>query len=379
MCTPVMASCVYAWLTCGANMPRTYRKTIFTNIYEDDSGYDIIVTRKGRTNPPARYQKPQTLGFLKTERERLIDDLEARAARFAPGTLRGDVDAYLKTLPKGRMKQVRAAELQAWVTAWGDWQRSKITAQIVRGQLAQWQTEGLAPSTLNHRRQALRSLYKTLDGPDAPTPVDHVKKAVERREIRAIPPVVVAAILRRVQPNISGARLKVLARTGLPPAQIGRLQPSDVDLVRRTVHVTPRRKGAGTTARTIPLTYAAVRAFKLMARYGAWGAISGSSLHGAFTRAVVKAKQHWPKDRPWPAPANLRPYDLRHAFLTEVYRRTRDLRATAELALHADMSMTARYAEAAVSATAAAARDAMDHRGTSKKQAEISPSKRLRS
>lgn len=360
-------------------MPRTYRKKIFANIYEDNSGYEIIVTRKGRTNPPARYKKDKSLAFLKLERERLIYDLDTKAARTAPGTLRGDVETYLKTLPKGRMKQVRDAELRAWVVSWGDWKRDQITAQIVRGQLAQWQTEGLAPSTLNHRRQALRSLYKTLDGPDAPTPVDHVKKAIEAREIRAIPPVVVAAILRRVQPNISGARLKVLARTGLPPAQIGRLQPSDVDLIRRTVHVTPRRKGAGTKARTLPLTYAAVRAFKLMARYNAWGPISGSSLHGAFTRAVVKAKAHWPEGKPWPAPANLRPYDLRHAFLTEVYRRTRDLRATAELALHADMSMTARYAEAAVSATAAAARDAMDRRGTSTKQAEISPSKRLRS
>lgn len=350
-------------------MPRTYRKTLAPNIYEDDAAFEIIVTRNGRTNPPARYPKTKTLAFLKVERERIIYDLETKAKKTAPGTLRGDVALYLKTLPKTRMTQVRAAELAAWVEHWGDWKRDQITAQIVRGQLAQWQTEGFAPSTRNHRRQALRSLYKTLDGPDATTPVDHVQKAVEERQIRYVPPVVVAAILRRLRPNISGARIKVLARTGLPPAQIGRLQPSDVDLVHRTVQVTPRKKGAGTKARTIPLTYAAVRAFKLMARTKAWGPISGSSLHGAFMRAVSKAREHWPKDRPWLAPAKIRPYDLRHAFLTEVYRRTRDLRATAELALHADMTMTSRYAEAAVSATAAAARDAMDQRGTSRKRA----------
>lgn len=342
-------------------MPRTYRKTIFTNIYEDDSGYEIIVTRKGRTNPPARYQKPKTLNFLKAERERLIYDLEQHAARTAPGTLRGDVETYLKTLPKSRMKQVREAELQAWIREWGDWQREQITPQIVRGQLAQWQTEGRAASTINHRRQALRSLYKTLDGPDAKTPCDDVKKAIERREIRAIPLVAVLAILRRVRPTANGARIKVIARTGLPHAQIARLTPSDVDVNARTVHVTPRRKGAGTKARTLPLTHAAVRAFHLMARHAAWGLFSASSLHKAFRAAVTRAIEHWPKEKgPWPARKDIRPYDLRHAFGTEVYRRTRDLRATAELLLHADMSMTARYAEAAVSATASAARDAMD-------------------
>ena len=342
-------------------MPRTYRKKLFPNIYEDDSGYEIIVTRKGRTNPPARYKKPKTLQYLKGERERLIYDLEQHAARTAPGTLRADAKTALLTLPEGRPKQDREWELAPWLAVWGDWQRSQLTPQIIRGQIAQWQTEGVAASTINHRRQALRWLWLTLDGPDAPTPVDRIPKLSEPREIRAIPRAAVLAILRRVQPNKSGARIKVIARIGLPHAQVKKLKPSDVDLVSRAVYATPRRKGAGTKPRTLPITRAAARALTLFARVEAWGPFSNSSLYKAFQLAVTKARAKWPeKNGPWPARPDLRPYDLRHAFGTEVYRSTRDLRATAELMMHSNLSTTARYAEAAVSDTASAARDALE-------------------
>lgn len=351
-------------------MPREWRKRLDESIYEDNHGWEIIVRRNGKTGRKRVNKKKHghhTLGQLRAIRTTLIDDLKTYKVTRGRGSLHGDVAAYLATLPAGRMKNDRANELNAWVAIYGKWPRKQITSQIVRGQLAQWQTEGRAASTLNHRRQALKSLYRALDGPEAPTPCDHVPKAVERREIRNVPPVVVAAILRRVPNTQNGARIKVIARTGLPHAQLGRVKPSDIDSKHRTLHVTPRRKGAGTKARTIPITHAAVRAFALMARHEAWGPFSNSSLHKVFQQAVQDAKKHWPKGKRWPAPATIRPYDLRHAFLTEVYRRTRDLRATAELGLHANMTMTARYAEAAVSATAAAARDLMD--GTSRKSA----------
>lgn len=52
--------------------------------------------------------------------------------------------------------------------------------------------------------------------------------------------------------------------------------------------------------------------------------------------------------------------DLQHSFLTGAYRRRRDLRAVAELALHSDLRTTQRYAEAAVSETARKAIEQMD-------------------
>lgn len=341
-------------------MPRTFRKTLMPSVYQDDHGYEIIVQRKGRQFRK-RFDRDTSRAELKKARDQAIEDLIVKHATTAPGTLAGDVQTYLRTLPRTRMTQVRDAELAAWVQVYGPLKRSQITAPMVREQLAYWQTSGRAASTLNHRRQALRSLYKALDGPHAPTPCDAVRKQIERREIRAVPVVVVLAILRRLTPGANAARIKVLARTGLPHAQIARLTPSDLDLEARTVHVTPRRKGAGTNARTLPLTHAAVRAFRQFIAANAWGDFSASSLRKRFLRAVIDAKAAWPEGKGhWPAPDDLRPYDLRHAFLTEVYRRTKDLRATAELGLHSGMSITARYAEAAVTATASAARDAMD-------------------
>jgi len=354
-------------------MPRQTRTTIVPCIYQDNHGYEMIVSRNGRTFRK-RYPRTKTVGWLKNELQRQIEKLARKGPRNGVGALAGDVNLYLRTLPEGRAK----ADREQWLTAWttlGHLSRDQITPQMVRETMAGWRVgdkeKDRAPgaSTMNHRRHALRALYKALDGEDAPTPCDNIKRAVERREIRVVPRGVALAIIRQMHTSKSAARIKILARTGLPHAQIGRLKPEDVDLDARVMRVTPRRKGAGTQARTLPLTYAAVRAFKQFARLDAWGPFSSQSLYKTFQEAVIRAKDRW-RGR-WPV-GHVRPYDLRHAYLTEVYRRTGDLRATAELAMHADMSMTARYADAAVSATSIAARDAMDrrpHDGTRRKRA----------
>ena len=50
-------------------------------------------------------------------------------------------------------------------------------------------------------------------------------------------------------------------------------------------------------------------------------------------------------------PDRLRPYDLRHSFLTEVFRRSKNIRAVQELAMHADARMSERYMVGAVPET----------------------------
>jgi integrase len=45
---------------------------------------------------------------------------------------------------------------------------------------------------------------------------------------------------------------------------------------------------------------------------------------------------------------DLRPYDLRHSFATEVLKRSKDIRAVKELLQHADIRTTERYVEGAV-------------------------------
>lgn len=335
-------------------MPRGKRTTLSTGIYRDAHGHEIIVRRHGR-RVEQRYPPDKPLGWLKNERERLIAALDRKGPRGHGGTFAGDVATYLATLSEGRSKQDRADWLKPWVEAFGTEPREAITPQRVREVMASWHH---GPSTLNHRRHALRAVFHLLD-PDAPTPVDRIPRVREHREVRVIPKAVVLAVLRQLPPNATTARLKLLARTGWPHAQIARLQPHDVNWDERKVRIRGRRKGGGVTDRIIPITYAALRALRLFDRHQAWGAFDRHNTRKAFVEAVRKAKAHWVGI--WPAPDNFHPYDLRHAFISHALERSGgNLLAVSWLALHSDVSMTAFYAGAAASPMALSVRDALD-------------------
>jgi len=336
-------------------MPRGTRTRLALGIYRDAHGHAIIIKRHGRYLEK-RYPPDKTLGWLKNEREIAVAKLEKKGKRGNAGTFAGDVQTYLATLPEGLPKKNRADWLQPWIAVFGTEPRDAITTQRVRETLASWRK---GPSTLNHRRQALRALYKSLDGPDAPTPCDAIPRAREHREIRVIPRAVVLAVLRQLPPCATTARLKLLARTGWPHAQIARLQPHDVNYPDRLVRIRGRRKGGGVRDRVIPVTHAAMRAIRLFDRFEAWGEFSRHSMRKTFLRAVEKAQAKWRGI--WPAPENFHPYDLRHAFISHALERSGgNLLATSWLALHSDVTMTAFYAGSAASPMALAVRDALD-------------------
>jgi integrase len=357
-------------------MARKTRLTVEPNIYQDDYGFEIIIRKRRKTGRARYLGHHHTIDFLREERDRITTDLESSAS-ILKGTFAGDVAALLKTLPEGNYTRNRVRQFRAWTDAgFGRRTRREITTAMINAQCGVWRAAGIAPSTINHRIDALRALYRFHD--KGLGPCDGVKRQKERRDVRVVPQALVEAVLMQLECVViskkkqsgllhpTAARLMVLARTGLPPEQIRRLRPTDIDLENRTMFVRSRKKGAGVPGRTLPITHAAVVAFQAMHVTKAWGSFSTSSMRHHFNRAVTKARAKWCKHcGPWPAPAHFRPYDLRHGFLTEVYRRTRDLRVTAEFGLHADMSMTAMYAQAAVTETATAARDLLD--GTARK------------
>lgn len=335
-----------------------------TGIYQDAYGFAVVL-RVGGVQHERRFMPEADLGALREWREDWRAELRRAAPERLQGTFAADVRNYLALLPKSA-SEAQGRLLAHWVAAHGLEPRHALTAPQLRQTMARWADRGAAASTLNHRRQTLKNLYAALDGKHAPSPLSDVPRVPEpTAEARGIPMALVTLILAQLRPSATKARLLVMATTGLPQAQIARLQPRDVDLRRQTVFVTPRRKGAGVPGRTLPLSRAAVEAFRAMKTHRAWGAFSRDSLNASFQRAVTKAHQHWRRKvkTHWPAPHRLRPYDLRHAFLTEVYRRTGDLQAVAELALHADLRMTARYTRGAVSETAQRAVKALDEDG----------------
>ena len=167
----------------------------------------------------------------------------------------------------------------------------------------------------------------------------------------------------------------------MPQIQLERLRPQDVDLERGRVYLQPRKKGHGVPGAWVSLIPQAVEALRDFAAADLFGKVfSRPSMAKTWTRAIENTYRDLGKTDPAKLtqlqqclPEGCRPYDLRHSFLTEFYRQTGDIRATAEMGQHADLETTKKYTEGAVServaagvakmAAAAAAPQAADEAG----------------
>lgn len=151
---------------------RGARVTIEPGIYRDARGYETVA-RVGTTRQKARRWP---LGTDLAEMRAWLDDTRAALRRVAPdagtrGTLRADVARYIdqvKTLASWR--ELRA-ELRAWIALYGHLPRRSITPAQIRQAQVRWTQAGVAPRTVNHRCDALRRMWRTLDGrPGLPPP-----------------------------------------------------------------------------------------------------------------------------------------------------------------------------------------------------------------
>lgn len=330
-------------------MPSTkpIKEKIAKGVFKDRSGIAIRISVDGKPIDLRREQDVRAVdgtlikrgqSYKGRDRAWLIKERIRRQAeaslkhqkkKIAGYTLAADAADYLKTL-SGRTKDDTENLLSHWLAQFADRPRHEITALDLRQHAATWT---IAPSTFNHRRQALISLYKALDGPQAPNPARELPK---QRELlgapKALPYDVIEGVFERMPPSQSRARLKVMAYTGLPQMQISKLTPEDWQGAR--LRVTPRRKGSGAAGRWLPLSAEAQAAMQEFQDLDCWGTFSRSSLNKAWARY---------------APAGSNPYSLRHSWLTELYRRSKgDVLAVKNLALHSTLQQTERYAAAAL-------------------------------
>jgi integrase len=295
-------------------------------------------------------------------------------------TFADDVADYLAQMATMPTLKWRKADLVLWLEALGpDRDRRTITAGEIRAQLAKWRTEGprqvydrrrlayvfepgpLAANTVNHRRTALMHLWTILDGKSAPNPcrdVERFRDDSQDAPPRALSPAAVAAVLDRMPPSQTRARLELMRWTGLPPAQIARLEPGDIQW-HNAVYVRPRRKGRGVAGAWLPLLPAGWEALREFKRLGCWGAFSVSSARKSFRLASSKAARDPDLAASVRAElADVTPYQLRHSFLTLIAGITQDDRAVQMLALHADIRQTHRYTTATANPRAKAAIEA---------------------
>lgn len=385
----------------GKRGKRTRRAT---GIYLDRYGHAIVVGGVEHRG----YARSMPLEELRRERNKLLRDWEDNPDRVR-ATKTGTLDAYFasyldtipnvpRRLPDGR--ELESARRRNERALWRYWQRagfgtrvaSEVTPLEIRQQLATFETQPrakhpqkerkkrtllpLTKGSIKHLRRILSQVYDAVNGKSGFNPVRDVPAITVRYdEPRAIPYELIDLIWLEIpnygrpvkgtakkkggpgRPtfNATKIRLQIEAYTGRPPAEIGRIQPRDIDLSDKSVRAHPRRKGAGSPGRRLPLNDRAVEAFRLFVKYKLHGPYDARSANRTFMRAVNKVRAKWEASQraaehhvPWPLPDNVRAYDLRHSFATAVLRESKNLKAVAEMLLHASLDQSRRYTLAAV-------------------------------
>lgn len=205
---------------------------------------------------------------------------------------------------------------------------------------------GYAPGTVRKRRMWLRQFFVFLLGHGGPC-----QKATNPKPPKAGPRGIdmlvceraIAAMptYRSTKPgaprelSLAPLRARVLLHTGLPPHLLMAVRPEHLDFDAATLYVAGRDKGEGVEERLLPLNPDALSAWRAFHAAGAYGPFSVSSL-GRSLKAGFKRSGYL---------RQLRLYDVRHSFLTFVYRVTRDLATVGRLGMHAEGSTSAaRYA-----------------------------------
>jgi len=319
----------------------------------------------------------EPIATMREWREEQIDTYGGQLAPGQPGSLGEDVKLYLQRITAMPTYKQKAAHLALWVKALGaNRPRRSITSAEIDAVLQEWLVTptkpepgkkgrpsaptGLAPGTVRKRRRTLQSLWVKLDGKQAANPVKGSANPREpKTEARglnyALIDQAIAAMpeTRSSKPgtvkrrSLSKIRARVIAYTSIPPGLLKTIAPHDLSLAAKTVRVVPRAKGAGVEARTLPLTTKAVEAFADFHAANAYGSFNTEALNRAFKRGCAHAGLD---------PKTVHLYDLRHSFLSQVYRVTKDLATVGRLGLHAEGSVTsARYAKGANAEVDAAA------------------------
>lgn len=307
-----------------------------------------VYGRVGDKQFSRRFPAETSLSVMRVWREVKLREMREAHPIAKAGTLAADVARFLKLEPeKSRRRADFEDLLMHWVKAFEGKPSVLLSAAEIQTQLDTWRAQGVAASTLNHRRQALRTLFRRL-APDFGNPVDKTKPYRQPEpEPRAIPDDVLAAIMAKVPECVTKARLWVICHTGMRHSELMRVRPEDVVLEGSQPQVFVR-SGKGGRHRVIPLHAQAVEAFRSFGAYKAWGPFCAASMRKTWLVAALRAgyATRDPESRgKWQnILCEYRPYDLRHRFATRLRERGADLADVQELLGHKNIATTRRYA-----------------------------------
>jgi site-specific recombinase XerC len=341
---------------------RGKRKRVAEGVYQDALGYECVVAvGSGNTRRQKAKRFPRGTGMREMTdwQDRTRGLLRKKAPKVTTGTLAQWTRDYLKGKTGMPSYEARRADAEAWLPGFGDREPSSLTKNELQQQMNTWHEAGVAGSTLNHRKTALSAVLAEFLDEDERNPAKAITRYPEADiEPRAIAPAIIDEILKAMPPSKSRAMLKVMAATGHPFERQRKLAPAHVQLEHRRVFLVSRKKGKGTAGRWYALTDDGVKAYQEFIDQQAWGGARRASLYVCFLRGHAAANRRRALVNA-PLIPPIRPYDLRHSFGTEAYRREGDIRAVAEL-LDCTVETALRYTLGAVPARMQAVVDALN-------------------
>lgn len=362
-------------------------KTI-PNIYVDGSGFFSVIVKVAGKPVEDRFPPGTPLDILETHCEKLKGKARKKEKPRA-GSLAADALDYLATIGEAQKLKSQTIIIGHWTATYGRESRFALTKLKIEQQLATWEKAGVAASTCNKRLSTLRAMFNAVNDDDDPNPTIKVKKRKEPDpEPRAIDYTTIDRIFSKMtdrgrptgggkgtRPTVSVTKLRLafMGYTGLPPAQMIKIDPGkdlrqgtvvDATGAKRKAHMLrarPRRKGKGSREDWIPLLPQAHEILEELIKHKALKKFSTQSARAVWQRACVKViiEQLAAAEPPLPhrlqargdeieIVALVRPYDLRHSFLTHALRSSGNLAGVQRLGMHSDSRTTLRYLESGI-------------------------------
>lgn len=145
-------------------MPSKHQR-VLPGVYLSPNGYRVKV-KVGRLQAEAFFPLDTLRRTMRQWQEGKRVELRLRqpGANHVRATLAADIETYLKLPEIRNMSSVmsRHGELKAWLTGFGHRRRDSIAPIAIQDLLDEWKRNGVAASTLNHRRAALMDLHRRL-------------------------------------------------------------------------------------------------------------------------------------------------------------------------------------------------------------------------
>ena len=301
---------------------------IAQSIYRMDNGSYRVIARvgdrkTGQRQREKRFPRGTALRRMRVWQSDTRASLRRETLRPVLGTLAADVERYLEKPEVKRLvsHKTRLSDTSAWCERFGHLRRDQITSEMLQEQTDDWGKTGFAAWTIRHRINALRQVYKVLDGEDSDNPVLAVKAPSKPRAIpRAIDYDTIRTMFNQMEPTATKGFLMIVALCGFRPDEIRRTEPwmvhldSDMpDVIRNTA------KGGDVTV--VPLSAEGVLAWRMFIEHGGFDRrpeLTDRLGRPSRTRTFPNANCDWKAAMVRAGFAPTRCYDLVHSYCTQL-------------------------------------------------------------